>query len=324
MRIEPGPAWAGVSRGLPLIVLLDGGRDAGATVRQMITALVPEEPADRNRRADGEAARSGGKAAAPPHGASDDLVATFDPDELLDYRARRPVATIRGLDLVALRGARLDVRLLDDSLGQRYLLLAGFEPDFRWRGFADRVVELAERFEVASTTWVGAVPMPVPHTRPIRVAVSGNRPDAAARLTAWRPSTDAPAFAMHLVEGRLAARKLPVLGIVPLVPHYLAEGLVPAAALRALEAIGTATGIMLRTDDLRERDRAFRVEVAEQMRQHEEVRRLVETLERQHDAFAKGMPDANGLADADGALPTADAIGEELERFLAARRDRDV
>ncbi|WP_087002975.1 proteasome assembly chaperone family protein [Gulosibacter sp. 10] len=294
---RPGNAWHRVPAGLPLVVLLTGYRDAGATVRQSIEAILE-------------------------HGEGS-VVATFSPDELLDYRARRPVVKIDGSLITSYRTPRLDLQLMEDSLGKQFLLLSGYEPDFRWGEFAEAVVGFIRHFRVSTTTWAHALPMPVPHTRPLRLAVTGNREDLVDQLSVWKAKVEAPAHVAHLLEYELVQAELPVVCLVALVPHYLADGDVPAGALRILEALGTATGLLIPTEDLRERERSFRAEVDEQIDSNEEVRKLIAALEARHDGFLKGTPQENPFADAAGELPTADEIAAELEGYLSARRDRE-
>ncbi|MDJ1370162.1 proteasome assembly chaperone family protein [Gulosibacter molinativorax] len=294
---RPGDAWGDVPTGLPLVVLLTGYRDSGATVRQTMETMIE-------------------------HGGGE-IVAQFSPDALLDYRARRPIVTIDGSEVREYRIPRLDLRLLKDSIGQQYLLLSGYEPDFRWEEFTRIVVSLVHHFRVGTTTWAHAIPMPVPHTRPLRLTATGNRSDIVDQLSVWKAKVEAPAHALHLLEHELMVEDEPVASLVVLVPHYLAEGVVPAGPLKLLEALGTTTGLLIPTEDLREKDRAFRAEVDEQIASNEEVQRLIAVLENQHDGFLKGTPQENPFADADGEMPTADEIAAELERYLSARRDRD-
>lgn len=294
---RPDGAWAEVPSGLPLVVLLTGYRDSGATVRQTMETMIE-------------------------HG-DGDVVASFSPDALLDYRARRPIVTIDGSEVRDYQIPRLDLRLLHDSIGQKYLLLSGYEPDFRWEEFIRVVMTLVDHFNVNTTTWAHAIPMPVPHTRPLRLTATGNRADIVEQLSVWKAKVEAPAHALHLLEYELMEADDPVASLVVLVPHYLADGVVPAGPLKLLEALGTATGLLIPTEDLRERDRVFRSEVDAQIADNEEVQRLISMLENQHDGFLKGTPQENPFADADGELPTADDIAAELERYLSARRDRD-
>ncbi|MEJ3403242.1 PAC2 family protein [Rathayibacter sp. YIM 133350] len=250
-------------------------------------------------------------------------VAEFDPDILLDYRARRPLITFDEDHLSDYQPARLRLSLASDELGQPFLLLTGFEPDFQWNRFSAAVLDIIREFRVQAVTWVHAIPMPVPHTRAIGVTVSGNRDDLVEAMSVWKPRTQVPSTAMHLVEFRLQERGHPVSGFVLLIPHYLADTEYPAAAIAALESISAATGLIFPTDSLREQGRDFLGRIDEQVAENGELAKLVDALEERHDSYMEGTSLRSPLTDVDGEVPSADEIAAELEKFLAFRRHRD-
>jgi len=251
------------------------------------------------------------------------VVVSFDNDALLDYRARRPVMYFDQDHLADYEPARLRLYLAKDEVGQQFLLLTGYEPDFQWDRFTAAVLQLIERYAVATTTWVHAIPMPVPHTRPVGVTVSGNRSELIEAMSVWRPHTQVPANALHLLEYRLQSLDHPTVGFVLLVPHYLADTEFPAAAVAALESISAATGLIFPTDELRTESREFIAKIDEQIESNVELARLVGTLEERHDSYMMDNPLRSPLTDEDGALPSADDIAAELEKFLANRRSGD-
>ncbi|MCS5720485.1 PAC2 family protein [Herbiconiux sp. CPCC 203407] len=286
-----------VPEGLDLVAGLTGFTDAGAAVSQFGDYLL--DTLD-NR-----------------------VIAEFDADVLLDYRARRPIITFDHDHLSDYQPQTLRLYLMSDELGHRFLFLNGFEPDFQWERFAAAMIELVQTFKVKTTTWVHAIPMPVPHTRPINVTVSGNRIELIDALSVWRPSTQAPANALHLVEYRLQELGHPIAGFVLLVPHYLADTEYPATALVAIESISAATGLIFPTDQLREEGRLFASKIDEQVDSNAELARLVTTLEERHDTYMEGTSIRSPLTDVDGELPSADEIADELQRFLAGNRSGD-
>ncbi|ROQ41127.1 putative ATP-grasp superfamily ATP-dependent carboligase [Frondihabitans sp. PhB188] len=291
------PDSSGVPAGLPLVAALTGFADAGSTVAQITQYL--------GDTLDG------------------DVVATFDADILLDYRARRPIITFDQDHIADFQASTLTLSLMKDEIGQQFLLLSGFEPDFRWEAFTSAVMQLVERYGVSTTTWVQAIPMPVPHTRPLGVTVSGNRVDLIESLSVWRPTTQAPANALHLVELRLSATGHPTAGFVLLVPHYLADTEFPDAAVTALSSISAATGLIFPSDRLREEGREFLSKVDEQVTGNQELTRLVQTLEERHDTYMEGNPLPSPLIGLDGQVPSADSIAAELEKFLSTRQVDD-
>ncbi|MEG8036548.1 PAC2 family protein [Sphingomonas sp. LR61] len=283
-----------VPAGLHLVAGLTGFADAGSAVAQVTASVLDDLDTQ--------------------------LVAEFDPDVLLDWRARRPVITFEHDHIAAVEPPRLALHLVRDEIGQPFLFLSGYEPDFQWNRFVDAVTGLAAQLQVADTTWVQSIPMPVPHTRPISLTVSGTRADLVEQMSVWKPETQAPANVLHLVEHRLASTGAQVTGLVLLVPHYLSDTEFPDAAVAALSGIAAATGLIFPTDALREAGREFLTRVEEQVAGNAELQRLVGVLEERHDTYMEGNPVASPLTDVDGEVPTADAIAAELERFLADRR----
>ncbi|MET0302790.1 MAG: PAC2 family protein [Microbacteriaceae bacterium] len=286
-----------VPEGLPLVAGLTGFADAGSAVSQFSEYLL--DTLDVRE------------------------IALFDTDALLDYRARRPTMYFEEDHLTQYKPAKLSLYLVKDDLGQPFLLLTGFEPDFQWERFTAAVLQLVERFRVSTTTWVHAIPMPTPHTRPIGVTVSGNRAELIEAMSVWRPHTQVPSNALHLVEYRLQELGHPIAGFVLLIPHYLADTEFPAAAIAALESISAATGLIFPTDRLREEGREFLGKVEDQVESNQELQRLVGTLEQRHDSYMEDNPLPSPLTDVDGELPSADSIAAELEKFLASRRTDD-
>ena len=283
--------------GLNLVAALTGFSDAGSAVTQLSDYLLDTM--------------------------SHSVVARFDNDTLLDYRARRPTIYFDQDHVADYTPLALNLYLMKDELDQPFLLLTGYEPDFQWDRFTAAVLQLISRYEVKATTWVHAIPMPVPHTRPVGTTVSGNRTELIESMSLWRPRTQAPANALHLLEYRLCELDHPIAGFVLLIPHYLADTEYPLAAVSALESVSAATGLIFPTDRLREDGRDFLTKIDGQVEKNQELARLVGTLEERHDSYIQDNPLRSPLTDVDGALPTADEIAAELQNFLAIRRNGD-
>lgn len=285
-----------VPAGLPLVIALTGFTDAGGAVARLIEYI------------------------------RDDLdpipLAVFSNDVLLDYRARRPIVTFEADHLTDYRPPRLELSLAHDALGTPFLVLAGYEPDFAWDGVSEAVLDLASSFGVASITWVHAIPMPVPHTRPIGTTVSGTRTELTEAHSVWQPHTQVPATVAHLLEYRFTEVGAAVAGFVLLVPHYLADTEYPAAALAGLDSITVATGLVFDGDGLREENREYLTKVEEQVAGSDELSRMLQGLEERYDAYMAGATNATPILHT-GDLPSADELAAELERFLASRPNSD-
>lgn len=287
---------ARVPRGLPLIVAMQGLTDAGGAVAQLEEYLWE-------------------------HCGPEELV-RFNADLLLDYRARRPVITFDEDHFVDYAPEELTLSLLRDELGSPFLLLSGYEPDFRWEQFIDTVLLLVHEFEVSITVWSHAIPMPVPHTRPISTTVSGSRDDLIEARSVWKPTTKLSASASHVLEYRLHSLGEEVAGFALLIPHYLANTQYPDALFAALDGIMAATGLILPTDEVRRLALQFNAQVDSQIAENDESTEMVRTLEQRYDAYMEDQSPRSPLVSEDGSIPTADQLASELERYLAEHRRR--
>lgn len=285
-----------IPSGLPLVIVLTGFTDAGSAASRMVDFF------------------------------RDDLdptpVLSFSSDVLLDYRARRPLITFEADHLTGYRPPRLELALAHDSLGQPFVLLSGYEPDFAWEAFTETVVGLAEGLQTSTVTWVHAIPMPVPHTRPIGTTVSGTRADLTKAHSVWQPHTQVPATVGHLLEYRFAQAGADVAGFVLLIPHYLGDTDYPAAAIAGLDSVSVATGLVFDLDDLREENREYLEKVTDQVSGSDELTAMLHNLEERYDSYMAGATRAQPIIHT-GDLPSADELAAELERYLATRPPGD-
>jgi len=244
------------------------------------------------------------------------VLATFDLDQLLDYRSRRPPMVFVEDHWESYEQPSLALHLVRDQLGTQFLLLAGPEPDLQWERFIAAVTALIERFGVRLTVGLNAIPMAVPHTRPVSVTAHATDQSLLGEHESWLQRVQVPASIGNLLEFRLGESGHDAMGYAAHVPHYLAQTTYPAAAELLLDSVAGSTGLALPTGRLREAAQLVREDVDKQVADDEQASRLVTSLEAQYDAFIRGREN-NLLADSSNPLPTADELGAELERFLA-------
>jgi hypothetical protein len=244
------------------------------------------------------------------------VVATFDVDALLDYRARRPYMTFQRDHWAEYDEPVLALYAVTDAAGTEFLLLSGPEPDSQWERFTAAVVQLVEQFRVRLTIGISAIPMAVPHTRGVSMTTHGTRPDIVPPSRQWIDTVQVPASAGALLEYRLGQAGHDAISFAVHVPHYVSQMQFAPAALSVLESIANVSKLDLAGDALREAAEATMALVDSQVADSPDVAAAVHALEEQYDAFVRGQ--GKGLL-AEGAtqLPTADEIGAELERFLA-------
>jgi predicted ATP-grasp superfamily ATP-dependent carboligase len=251
------------------------------------------------------------------------VVATFDVDALHDYRARRPPISFVRDHYADYEAPRLVVRALRDTGGTPYLLLHGPEPDIRWEAFARAVREVVERFGVRRVVGLGAVPMAVPHTRPIAVTPHANRSGLVTGESPWRGELRVPSSAQSLLEVRLGEWGHDMMGFVAHIPHYLAQMDYPRAAAVLLEQAEVGGRLTVDLSPLREAAEVTETEIERYLASHEEVHEVVQGLEQQYDAFRAAEESGASLLAEDQPLPTGEEIGQQFEQFLAGLDDGD-
>jgi hypothetical protein len=290
--VDDVPELSEISAGPVLVTALDGFLDAGNAGALAVTHLLSKDPGR--------------------------VVASFDVDAFYDYRARRPPMTFDEFRYEGYEAPRLVVRLVSDDLGAPYLLLNGPEPDTRWEAFAAAVREVVEHFGVRLTVALGAVPMAVPHTRPVMLTNHGTRPDLLIAENLWRGKIRIPASAQALLELRLGEWGHDAMGFVAHIPHYVAQLDYPLASATMLESVEVVTGLEWDVEPLRAAGEARMVDIAAQIEDSAEVRDVVHGLEQQYDAFHRPSADDSALPLAEEKdLPTGEELGAEFERFLA-------
>ena len=285
-----------VPLGLPVLAGLTGFTDAGGTISQVADNIFANFDSE--------------------------LVVQFNNDELLDYRSRRPVMFFERDHIVSYDPPMLALHLVNDEAGNPFLFLSGYEPDFKWEAFTQAVADVLSLFAVASVTWVHSIPFPTPHTRPVGITVSGNRQDLIDAVSEWKPSTSVPGNVLHALEYKLTAMGFPMVGFVLLVPHYLSDSDYPEGAIAAFQQISSATGLVFRTDPLREESARFLKQLSKQVEENPELARIVQSLEQGYQSNSNA-PGRSAMSKPAPRVPSADEIAAELEDYLANMRRND-
>jgi hypothetical protein len=135
---------------------------------------------------------------------------SFDSDELIDYRARRPLIRLASGTIEAVSWSDVELSLGTTVNGLRdALVLTGPEPDFRWHAFADRVAELCSELRVTEVFGLGAFPAPSLHTDPVAVVSTSAHPDLAGRLETVPAIVELAAGIQTVLEERLHKAGIP-------------------------------------------------------------------------------------------------------------------
>ncbi|MBV9823569.1 MAG: PAC2 family protein, partial [Actinobacteria bacterium] len=248
-----------------------------------------------------------------------EVVATFDIDQVFDYRGRRPEMLFVTDHWDSYAAPELKIHAVRDAEGTPFLLLAGAEPDYQWERFTAAVAMIVERLGVRTIVALDAIPMGVPHTRPSTVIARASAPELVTEYSNWLGTVQVPGSASHLIEFRLAEAGVPSIGFAVNVPHYLAHLEYPAAAITLIDSVAHGAGLVLPTETLAEAAVANRIDVDAKVAASEQVATVVRALEAQYDEILAGR--SRGLVAEGARLPTADELGAEFERFLSQQDD---
>jgi hypothetical protein len=234
------------------------------------------------------------------------LVARFDPDQLFDYRSRRPTLTIRNGRLDSLEWPEVTLRAA--RYGRRDLLvLTGAEPDDRWHQLAAETVELLGRLGVAGWISLGAIPAAVAHTRnvPILGTASSDGLLRGGVLPGPAGLLRVPSAALSMLEMAVAEAGVPAVGYFAQVPHYV-SGPYSLASLELLRSLERHLDVTLPRGDLEEEGRQLRQRLDAATAADETTRAYVERLESMVDEARQ---------------PAGEDLIAEIERFLRDRTD---
>ncbi len=239
-------------------------------------------------------------------------VATFDADELLDHRARRPIMHLEDGVTTNLSWPGIELRSSRDLVDHDLLLLVGAEPDHAWRAFSNAVVDLALDFGTRLVLGLGAYPAATPHTRPTLLSCTANSEELAAAWPFLRGTLDVPAGVQAAIERRCLDVGLPAMGVWAQVPHYTSAMAYPPASMALVDGLMKVGDLTLPVGDLPDEARQARERLDSIIAGNDEHTEMVRALEREADSSANQPP-----------LPSGDELAAELERFLREHGKND-
>ncbi len=244
------------------------------------------------------------------------LIASFDVDELIDYRARRPRMQFVVDHFSSVEFPRISIHDVEDANGKHFLLISGPEPDYQWNRFLAAIDLVVKKYRVELAIGVSSIPWPLPHTRPLGLTVHGNDPELLFGAGSVIGEIEVPGHVGALMELHLGQIGLKSMGITAQVPHYLAQFDYPQGALALLDGLMAGPDIVIPRGELSEEAAKSLANITEQLSGNEEFSAVVHALEGQYDQIAEALSTgAGGVADAD--IPSADQIAAQVEAFLA-------
>lgn len=246
-----------------------------------------------------------------------ELIASFDPDHIFDFRSERPMITFENGAMTAMTEPRLDFYLVEDIEGEKMLVLRGNEPDLRWHSLAEGVLQLATQFGVERFYAIGGLPSGIPHTRPVDLLIRGYRRTQPEQDATYIQSVNFSEFLVYT----LGASGIDTSSVLARVPFYLVNSVYAAAAGAVASFVSDDSGLALPVGDLERVAQTESDQIEAVYGQQEDFRSLVASLEEEYDTEG---PNSGFILPNDELpeIPSAEEIGEAAEQFLARRNEK--
>ncbi len=165
------------------------------------------------------------------------------------------------------------------------LLFLGKEPNLRWRGFGDAVLELSRRAGVRRILFVGSFGGTVPHTREPRLYVTCSEPRLLPEMSRYglrRPGYEGPgSFATYLLT-RAPEAGLDMASLVAEIPGYL-QGRNPMSIEAVTRRLAKILRLPLELGELRAESTEWEEKVTRIVEKNEELAKTVRQLEEAYD-----------------------------------------
>ena len=235
------------------------------------------------------------------------VIGAIDPDDYYDFQVNRP--TVSGVDgasrKIAWPTTRLSVARPPRS-DSDLVLIRGLEPNMRWRGFTDELIEAVHALGSDMVVTLGALLADSPHTRPVPISGTAGDPATAARLGLEASRYEGPTGIVGVFADACARAELASVSFWAAVPHYVANPPCPKATLALLTRLEDLLEAPMPLGDLPDEARAWERGVDELAQEDEDVADYVRSLEESRDTA--DLPEASG-----------EAIAREFERYLKRR-----
>jgi proteasome assembly chaperone (PAC2) family protein len=238
------------------------------------------------------------------------VVASIDPDPFFDFTQERPEVFFDDDDERQVRWPTNEFRVARyPGHSHDLVVLAGVEPHLRYATFADGIITVARRLGCEMVVTVGAAAEAVPHTRVPLVVGSSTNDGLVRALGLSRPQYQGITGLVGVLQERLDRAAIPAVSLRVGVPHYLGNAKHPRSSAALLGHLGHVLGVPASSAGFDEEIERWRSLHDEAVAEDPQARAYVAMLEREYDRRAEAS------------LPSADALAEELERFLRDQRD---
>src|SRR3954464_8728369 len=234
-------------------------------------------------------------------------LAALAPEDYYDFQVNRPsVSLVGGVSRrVEWPTTRVSVARPEGS-ERDVVLIRGIEPNMRWRGFCQELIELLAELDVHTVVGLGALLADTPHTRPTPVSGSAYDDESAKRWGLETSRYEGPTGILGVFQDACVQSGLPAISFWAAVPHYVSQPPSPRATVALLQRVEEVLELTVPLGALPQQADDWVKTVDEMAQEDDEVVEYVRSLEEQ--ATEDDLSRASG-----------DSIAREFERYLRRR-----
>jgi proteasome assembly chaperone (PAC2) family protein len=182
------------------------------------------------------------------------------------------------------------------------LLFVGKEPNLRWRGYCDALLEAARKTGVKRIVFIGSFGGSVPHTREPRLYVTCSAAELLPEMKRLglrtRDVYEGPGSLTTYLLTRATEAKIEMIALVAEIPGYL-QGRNPSCIEAVTRRLAKMLKLPLELQALREESTAWEMAVSKAMDDDENLAKTIRTLEESYDDELIAQVDESDEANAD-------------------------
>jgi proteasome assembly chaperone (PAC2) family protein len=233
-------------------------------------------------------------------------IARIEPDEFFDFQVSRPqVSLVDGVTRRITWPANDCYAAHVEQADRDVVLLAGVEPNLRWRSFCQTVLTVAGQTGCEMVVTLGALLADVPHTRPVKLTGTAADPELIQRLGLQHSRYEGPTGIVGVLHDACRQSGIASVSLWAPVPHYVATPPNPKATQALLERLGELLSVPVELGELATAARAWEQRVDELVSSDPDVAAYVRQLEERADTRME-----------ESDIPSGETLAAELERFL--------
>ena len=237
-----------------------------------------------------------------------EVIAQIDPEHFFDFQANRPTIRLtEGQTREIEWPGNVLLAATPHGSERDLVLLAGTEPNLRWRTFADGIAETAEGLGVEMVVTLGALIADVAHTLPVPITGLASDEQLVKRLDLTRSTYEGPTGVVGVVHDACGRKGIPSASLWAAVPHYVAAVPNPKAALALLRRLEGLVGVAVEASGLEEEAESYESQVSRAVSANPEIEELVQRLEQEQSERLDILEDD---------VPSGEALARDFERYL--------